>query len=102
MNKYCKNNSKNDIKIEKSVDLLKAISEPNRIRILYTLSKDKVCVCELADIVGIPQNLMSFHLKTLHDVGILEKTREGNNIYYVIKDNWKNKIENIFQFLDIK
>ncbi len=102
MDTCCKNNSKNYIKIEKSVDLLKAISEPNRLRILCTLSKDKVCVCELADRVGIPQNLMSFHLKTLHNVGILEKIREGNNIYYVIKDNWKNKIENIFQFLDLK
>ncbi len=102
MDTCCKNNSKNYIKIEKSIDLLKAISEPNRLRILCTLSKDKVCVCELADRVGIPQNLMSFHLKTLHDVGILEKIREGNNIYYVIKEKWKNKIENIFQFLDIK
>jgi len=102
MNKCCKNNSGNDIKIEKSIDLLKAISEPNRIRILYTLSKDKVCVCELADMVGIPQNLMSFHLKTLHDVGILKKTREGNNIYYVVSKKWNKKIENIFQFLDIK
>lgn len=102
MDKCYKKNSKDDIKIEKSVDLLKAISEPNRIRILYTLSKDKICVCELADRIGIPQNLMSFHLKTLHNVGILEKIREGNNIYYVIRDNWRNKIENIFQFLDIK
>ena len=102
MNKYCKYNDKNDIKIEKSVDLLKAISEPNRIRILYTLSKEKVCVCELADMVGIQQNLMSFHLKTLHDVGILKKIREGNNIYYVIAEKWNKKIENIFQFLDIK
>lgn len=102
MDKCCKNNSKNHIKIEESVDLLKAISEPNRLRILCTLSKDKVCVCELADKVGIQQNLMSFHLKTLHDVGILEKKREGNNIYYVIAKKWNKKIDNIFQFLDIK
>lgn len=102
MNTCCKDNTKNYIKIEKSVDLLKAISEPNRLRILCTLSKDKICVCELADKIGIPQNLMSFHLKTLHKVGILEKKREGNNIYYVITKKWNNKIENIFQFLDIK
>lgn len=102
MNSCCKDNSKNYKKIENSIELLKAITEPNRLRILCTLSKDKICVCELADKIGIQQNLMSFHLKTLHDVGILEKIREGNNIYYVIKNNWKNKIENIFQFLDIK
>lgn len=97
-----KNNNKNYINLEKSTEILKAISEPNRLRILCILSKDEICVCKLAERVGIPQNLMSFHLKTLHDVGILEKVREGNNIYYVIKDSWKNKIENIFQFLDIK
>lgn len=101
MDNCCKNNNKNFIKIDKSVDLLKAISEPNRLRILCTISKEKICVCELANRLGIQQNLMSFHLKNLHEVGILEKIREGNNIYYVIKEIWKGKIENIFQFLDI-
>ena len=84
------------------MELLKAISEPNRLKILCSLSKNKICVCELADNLNLQQNLMSFHLKTLFDVGILEKVREGNNIYYVIKKDMKSKIENIFDFLDIK
>lgn len=102
MNICCQENSKNYKKIEDSIDLLKAISEPNRLRILCILSKEKICVCDLAEKLGMQQNLISFHLKTLYEAGMLDKQREGNSIYYVIKKNWEKKIENIFEFLDIK
>jgi len=102
MNNCCKNNKKNYKKIDESTDLLKAISEPNRLRILCVLSKKKICVCDLAEELNIPQNLISFHLKTLYDVGILKKERDGNTIYYVIKKDWEKRIEKIFEFLDIK
>jgi ArsR family transcriptional regulator, lead/cadmium/zinc/bismuth-responsive transcriptional repressor len=102
MNICCQENNKINKKIEESVDLLKAVSEPNRLRILCVLSKEKICVCDLAEKLGIQQNLLSFHLKTLFEVGILEKFREGNSIYYAIKKEWEKKIESIFKFLDIK
>lgn len=101
MTDCCQKNSKNYEKIEQSADILKAIGEPNRLKILCSLSKSKVCVCDLAQQLEMPQNLMSFHLKSLYDVGILEKQRDGNYIYYVIKDEWKDKIEKVFAFLDI-
>jgi ArsR family transcriptional regulator len=102
MKDCCQKNSKNYEKIEGSVDILKAIGESNRLKILCSLSKNKICVCDLAEQLDMPQNLLSFHLKSLYEVGILEKKREGNYIYYVIKEEWKPKIEKIFEFLDIK
>jgi ArsR family transcriptional regulator len=102
MNSCCQDKNRNYKKIEESTDLLKAISEPSRLRILCVLSKKKICVCDLAEELDIPQNLISFHLKTLYDVGILKKERDGNTIYYVIKKNWKGRIEKIFEFLEIK
>jgi len=102
MNNCCHDNDEDYKKIEESTELLKAISEPNRLRILCVLSKKKICVCELAQELNIPQNLISFHLKTLYDVGILKKEREGNTIYYAIKKDWGKRIEKIFEFLDIK
>ena len=102
MNKCCQGNNKTYKKIEESVDILKAISEPNRLRILCAVSKQKICVCDLAKGLGMQQNLVSFHLKTLYDVGILEKIKEGNNRYYLIKNEWKKRVESIFEFLDIK
>lgn len=97
----CQKNTKNYQNIEKSVDILKAIGEPNRLKILCALSRDKICVCNLAEQLDIPQNLLSFHLKSLYEVGILKKKRDGNYIYYVIKKEWEPKIEKIFEFLDI-
>lgn len=102
MNICCKGDSKVYKKIDESAELLKAISEPNRLRLLCVLSKEKVCVCDLGERLSMQQNLVSFHLKTLFEAGILEKYREGNNIYYMIKEEWKKKVESIFEFLDIK
>ncbi len=102
MKNCCTNNNQNYKKIEESAELLKAVAEPNRLRILCALSKEKICVCDLAESLEIPQNLLSFHLKTLYEAGILKKQRDGNNIYYLIKKDWNERIEKIFEFLGIK
>ena len=101
MNTCCKQDTKNYKKIEESVDILKAISEPNRLKILCSLLNENICVCDLASKLGIAQNLLSFHLKNLFDEGILEKKRDGNYIYYIINKDWEKRIKKLFQFLDI-
>ncbi len=99
MNQCCINNSNQFKNIDCSIDILKAISEPNRIRILCILSKKEICVCELAQEIGISRNLLSFHLKTLFEVGILAKEKISNKIFFYIKDEWKGKVKNLFIFL---
>ena len=71
-------------KIEESANLLKVISDTNRIKILCILSKEKICVCDLADKLGIAQNLVSHHLKVLEESLILKKKKTGNQIFYSI------------------
>jgi DNA-binding transcriptional ArsR family regulator len=45
--------------------MLKNIAENNRLKIICLLTKKEKCVCELMDELGLPQNLISYHLKVL-------------------------------------
>lgn len=88
--------------IDPSVDILKAVAEPNRLRVLYILSQKEICVCELAKMLDLAFNLISFHLKTLKNVGILDKKRVGNQIFYFIKPEWEKRVDQFFSFIGIK
>jgi len=57
--------------------ILKSLSDKNRIRILKLLEKRKMCVCELAFILGITQPSVSRHLKRLKSAGLIKDEQEG-------------------------
>lgn len=101
MAKCCTENTNNSKQIENSIEILKAVSEPNRLRILCILSKNDICVCNLAKEINVSHNLLSFHLKTLFEVGILDKRRDGNQIFYFIREEWKHRINHFFTFIGI-
>jgi len=101
MDDCCNKNSKNFKQIDKSVDLLNAVTEPNRLRILCILSKMDICVCDLAKRLDASHNLISHHLKTLYEVGVLDKRRDGNQFFYFIKEEWKPRIKHLFDFVKI-
>ncbi len=60
-----------------------------------------VCVCNMAKRLDVSHNLISYHLKTLYKVGILDKRRDGNQFFYYIKDEWKERINHFFDFVEI-
>lgn len=63
-------------------EVLKAISEPARWRIIERLAEQEQCVCHLVDDLGLPQPLVSHHLKVLRDAGIVESERFRQWSYY--------------------
>jgi ArsR family transcriptional regulator, arsenate/arsenite/antimonite-responsive transcriptional repressor len=62
--------------------LLKVLADENRLRIIACLSSGEKCVCQLTDSIDIPQNLMSHHLKTLRQSGLVRGVRRGRWVYY--------------------
>ena len=72
-------------KIEK---VLKACSDDNRIRILKLLEKRKLCVCELAFVLGITQPSVSRHLKKLSNAGLIKTEKDSFwTNYFIAPDN---------------
>lgn len=59
-----------------------ALSDPKRMEIIALLTGGERCVCELTDVVGAKQPLLSFHLKILREAGLVRSRRRGKWMYY--------------------
>lgn len=65
---------------------MKALSDPNRIRVLKLLQEDELCVCEIRKIVGLAQSTVSKHMKILEDAGMVDSRRQGTWMIYSLAD----------------
>ncbi len=64
--------------------LFHALSDETRVGILEWLRGRERCVCELTDQLDLPQSLLSFHLKTLREAGLVTDRRQGRWVYYAL------------------
>ena len=65
-----------------------ALADPVRLRLislLATADGGEVCACDLVEPVGRSQPTVSHHLKVLHEVGLLDRSKRGVWVYYAIK-----------------
>jgi ArsR family transcriptional regulator len=70
---------------ERIAPLLKALADPVRLRLLSLVASHQdgeACVCDLNDAFDLSQPTISHHLKVLHDVGLLDRTKRGVWVYY--------------------
>lgn len=63
---------------------LRAAAEPTRLRLLALAARGAFCVTEFTDILGQSQPRLSRHLKLLCDSGLLERVREGANVWFAL------------------
>ena len=63
---------------------LRACAEPTRLRILALVSRGTFCVMEFTEILGQSQPRLSRHLRLLGEAGLLERTREGANVWFAL------------------
>lgn len=64
------------------VRVMKALSDPNRIKIIKMLEKKELCVCELTAALGLAQPTVSKHLKQLEDAELVESRKDGPWVNY--------------------
>ena len=62
--------------------LFKGFADPTRIRILSLLAAGELCVCDIVEILGLPQPTVSRHLAYLRRSGLVEATREWKFAHY--------------------
>ncbi|MGQ9554669.1 MAG: ArsR/SmtB family transcription factor [Anaerolineae bacterium] len=69
------------------VSLLRALADPTRLAILELLMQGAYCNCEIGTEFGLPNNLISHHLKVLREAGLIEASRSASDarwIHYAI------------------
>lgn len=68
------------------IRVMKALADPSRIKILKVLQRQKMCVCEIQNVLGIAQSTTSKHLKLLENAGLVVSVRDGLWIDYQLSD----------------
>ena len=84
---------------------MKALSDPNRVRIIKILGCKELCVCELRDLIGLAQSTVSKHLKVLEEAGLVDYRKEGSWFIYRLSEGEESEyarvmLENLKGWLD--
>lgn len=73
--------------IMRLVDFYKLFSDMTRLKILYLLSMNEMCVCDIAATLETNQSTISHQLKTLRNSRLIRYRREGKVVYYSLDDD---------------
>jgi len=68
--------------VKNYIDIFKALSDKNRLRILLMLRIRPLCVCEITEVLNIAFSTISAHLKLLRNAGLIEDEKEGRWVIY--------------------
>lgn len=68
-------------------DLFKVFGDSTRIRILYALSAQELCVCDIASVLNMSQSAISHQLRVLKQSQLVNFRRDGKTVYYSLADS---------------
>ena len=84
---------------EQIAPLLKALADPVRLRLMSLVAAHEggeACVCDLNDAFDLSQPTISHHLKVLHEVGLLDRSKRGTWVYYRARPEALTAVANLF------
>lgn len=73
-------------------DFFKTFGDTTRVKILYALMEQDLCVADLADAIGATQSAVSHQLRTLKQSRLVRAKREGKNVVYSLSDDHVHSI----------
>ena len=68
-------------------ELFKIFGDTTRIKILYALFEQELCVCDLAEHLGISQPATSYQLKIIRQAKLIKARKAGKTVYYSLADD---------------
>jgi len=72
------------------IKVMKALSDPNRVKIVKMLQHKLMCVCEIQEALRISQSSVSKHLKILEEAGLVDFKKDGLWVNYYLTDGMKS------------
>jgi ArsR family transcriptional regulator len=70
---------------EQADEMLRALADPLRARIIELLADEHLCTCHLVDLTGARQTNISNHLRVLREAGLVEAQPAGRYTYYRLR-----------------
>ena len=67
-------------------ELFRVFGDSTRIKILYVLFESELCVCDIADLLGLTQSAISHQLRSLKQSRLVKARREGKTVFYSLAD----------------
>jgi len=74
-------------------ELFKIFGDSTRIKIIWALFEEEMCVCDIAYLLNMTQSAISHQLRVLKQARLVKPRRDGKNVYYSLDDQ---HIEEIF------
>ena len=91
---HVKNITPNEEILMDLAELYKVFGDSTRIRILYLLFEEEMCVCDIAQVLDISQSAISHQLRILKQAKLVKFRREGKSIIYSLADDHVRRIIN--------
>lgn len=72
--------------LEELAGFFKVFGDVTRIKILCVLFRSEMCVCDLAEVLGMTQSAISHQLRMLKQMKLVKNRREGKTVFYSLAD----------------
>ena len=76
-------------------ELFKILGDLTRIKIIWTLDNNEMCVCDIANVLNMTRSSISHQLSILKNAGIVRYRKSGKEVYYTLDDEHINKLYEI-------
>ena len=73
-------------------NFFKIIGDNTRIKILFSLDNNEMCVCDIANTLGMSKSSISHQLSILKENGIIKSRRSGKEVYYTLDDEHVSEV----------
>ncbi len=85
-----------EINYKNYVDIFKALADDTRTQIIIILSSGERCACKILENLNITQPTLSYHMKILTDIGLVEGRRKGSWMMYSLNKETFDRLQKIY------
>ena len=73
--------------LQNLAEFFRIFGDSTRVRILYVLFESEMCVCDIAELLGMTQSAISHQLRALKNARLVKARREGKTVFYALADD---------------
>lgn len=74
-------------RVDKLTHLFKVLADETRIKIVYILLQQELCVCDIAEVLGSTASNVSHHLRHLRNAHLVKHRKDGKMVFYSLDDD---------------